>query len=726
MKIPALIRKGGCRVSQKPRVSSLFFGAFVFLSLAFFPNIASAGFWGDLLAKITAAAEVLNILKLIAETFASLPQFLVFSAMAALIAGFFNVVIGILAGMAFSATRLLEWLITATLSIPVIPGRGVAVVDAGWAFSRDLVNMLFILILAVIGIATILRIQSYQLQRLIPAFIIIALLVNFSGVLVGLVVDIANILTVAFLDRLSGTLGELAFAQFKDAGTNIWETLECAVTGQIGGSAAACTDGRADPVEFLGRLLTDIVNVIVILIFYSMLVLLLLAMLLVFMVRIGILWALSIVAPFAFAAYILPATRGLWRRWLQTLIQWAFVGVPLTFFLWLAAVIASAAAQADVETLFNITGAPGILGGVEKAFRDVFILVIAPFMSILFLFIGLMLSFGLTSKMGSAVLKWAGRATSVTAGVLARDAVQSGLAKSAKVQKLAQRMEGYSSEGRSGIFHNVVGRMAAPWTRMGGRLLSSKTTGAIGSKIDKFETAVKDMGIREMGSRFKGGSMNEKAGIVNAAIKIKKIDDLLDKDIGGVTEKGIREVYKHAKIADRHKDIDAALPFLREDEMKLRAADRNPGFASLAPARQRELMAEQYNEQIFKKMEGDRTERISEKVFEQDLSAPMHASGTPQFKNAAVMEAIVRNFGPRRFSNLVGAHENIAPPAIGDILKQVSHDRTLTAQDEKERDFQKNRGINSADAERNAKAKAWLQENNPALLKSLRSDTGQV
>lgn len=745
MQILALIKRVHSLVPQSLKKPFLFFGAFVFLFLIFFPKsaFAQAGLLVPIfgwVAGLLGASEVIDVLKGIWTVLGNLNATLFFAFLISLVTGTLNFVYGLLTAIAAGITIFLVWIIEVTLSVPVVPNRDFSVVTRGWEFTRDLTNMLFILILAVIGMATILRIQSYQLQRLLPTLIIVALLINFSGVLVGLVVDIADILTVVFLENLKDTLVNLTFFQlgFADKGDDLWSTFKCEAVG-IGSGCAG-----AEPQEYITVLIGGILQVLVLSVFYFMLILLLIVIALVFVIRIGVLWALSILAPFAFVAYILPATRGMWNRWLSTLIQWAFVGVPLAFFLWLAAFIAGESTK--IDELFKTATAPGVpvpagvpagvfrdaLQFLAELFRTLLVQLITPFLSILFLFIGLMLSFGLTGKMGNAVLKFAGRTAAVTAGVLARDAIRSGLAKSGKAQKLTQRMEGYSSRDRKGMFHNTLGRMAAPAIRWTGRKAGSENVTSMGKRIDEAETAAKDMEATEMGSRFKGNSLDNKVGIVNAAIKNKKIDDLLDKNKGGVTETEIAEVYKHARLAERHKEIDAALPTLRNAEMRQRAINKRvtagaPPFSSLSARRQQELVAEQFNEEIFKKIEGDRTERISKKIFETDPTAIHAASGTPQFKNAAAMEAMVRNFNRQRMANVLRTHHDDAPPAIENAIRQLSAGRALSAQDIKERDFQvaRNTDISHDEATRNVMAKSWLQENNPALLKYLRTNESQ-
>ena len=61
-----------------------------------------------------------------------------------------------------------------------------APVVAGWVIVRDICNMFFILILLVIAFATILRVEGYDIKKMIPKLIIMAVLINFSKTICGL------------------------------------------------------------------------------------------------------------------------------------------------------------------------------------------------------------------------------------------------------------------------------------------------------------------------------------------------------------------------------------------------------------------------------------------------------------------------------------------------------------------------------------------------------------
>ena len=78
-----------------------------------------------------------------------------------------NLIFGVFAGIFFGIFTALAGAMNAVISLflfmPIAPGNpGTPVfVQNAWGTSRDLVNIIFILILVFIGLATILRVQSY-------------------------------------------------------------------------------------------------------------------------------------------------------------------------------------------------------------------------------------------------------------------------------------------------------------------------------------------------------------------------------------------------------------------------------------------------------------------------------------------------------------------------------------------------------------------------------------
>src|SRR3989344_988128 len=77
------------------------------------------------------------------------------------------------------------------------------VVQIGWGVTRDLANMLFILILLGIALDYILF-QSFGVKRALPTLIVVALLINFSLPIAGIFIDFANVFSDFFITKVTG------------------------------------------------------------------------------------------------------------------------------------------------------------------------------------------------------------------------------------------------------------------------------------------------------------------------------------------------------------------------------------------------------------------------------------------------------------------------------------------------------------------------------------------
>lgn len=80
-------------------------------------------------------------------------------------------------------------------------------VTNGWVIVRDLCNMFFIVVLLVIAIATILKIEMYHYKKLLGRLIIMAVLINFSKLICGLVIDFSQVLMMTFVNGFSAAAG---------------------------------------------------------------------------------------------------------------------------------------------------------------------------------------------------------------------------------------------------------------------------------------------------------------------------------------------------------------------------------------------------------------------------------------------------------------------------------------------------------------------------------------
>ena len=250
------------------------------------------------------------------------------------------VITAVLGTISTILSQIMIIFVRATMSIGVTPGNQ-EIVKIGWEVSRNVVNLLFILILVFIGLATILRLQTYQAQKTLPLLIIIALLVNFSGVLVGFVVDLGNLVTNFFLTYTANfsTLGHTAI----DIGLDIKDMI------------------IAEGATIFSKAPGLILQVITTFFYFLIMILILFVVLLLFFARVVILWILAILAPLAFASYILPATRKFWNQWWQQLIQWSIIGIPISFFLFLSDKLLKQLSVAEGDPFRKLTEDPTII-----------------------------------------------------------------------------------------------------------------------------------------------------------------------------------------------------------------------------------------------------------------------------------------------------------------------------------------------------------------------------
>lgn len=252
----------------------------------------------------------------------------------AILYGFLSVMVWFSKGIASFATGLLNEVLISDIMKTSISSQQ-AFVD-GWTQVRSLANMLIVLGFVVVGIAFTLRIEGYGTKKVLINLILVALLVNFSGLFCGLIIDGANILTDHFL-KGGGGLGIKLAKNFDDVYNSF--PAEIDIEKKI-----------IDSATFIAAYL-----MIAFVFFY--LIFILLAQKALFAI-------FYILSPLAFACWVFPATKKMWNMWWENFIKWAFLGAQIAFFVWIASKIATAktcteitlpgGAQACVFTMSNL------------------------------------------------------------------------------------------------------------------------------------------------------------------------------------------------------------------------------------------------------------------------------------------------------------------------------------------------------------------------------------
>lgn len=274
-------------------------------------------------------------------------------------------------------------------------------VSVGWELTRSFTNIIFVIAMIIIGIGTALRMSNYQMQKTLPLLIIIALLINFTPVILGLIIDGSNIVMNFFVS--GGFEGGNSFANFA---TRQWSSIGSLVGGLKFWDPTSSNEAIAAAVGSITLVFFNLIAAILYLVFAFL-----------FIIRYLALWVLVILSPLAFACYVLPNTRGIWTQWWKTFTQWMLFGIIMGFFLYLGdhfIVLATSKNFLGGGTgAGESAGAPGLAGIVNS---------ILPYMiSIVLLFIGLALSLAGAPAGASAILKGGERAIKQASTIARRE-----------------------------------------------------------------------------------------------------------------------------------------------------------------------------------------------------------------------------------------------------------------------------------------------------------------
>jgi len=183
-------------------------------------------------------------------------------------------------------------------------------VDTVWRLVRDMSNLFFIIVLMVIAFATMLKLENYKWQRLLPKLLAMAILINFSKTISLIVLDLGQVIMMTFtnavkdvaVDNLVHGLSISKIYAMGEGGVNNRLT---ALAAQ-GAMAAMLT------------VATFVMFAIAILL----------------IARIVIIWLLVALSPVAYLANILDITKRYSTKWWSFYLKNVFLGPFLMFFMW--------------------------------------------------------------------------------------------------------------------------------------------------------------------------------------------------------------------------------------------------------------------------------------------------------------------------------------------------------------------------------------------------------
>lgn len=264
----------------------------------------------------------------------------------------------ILAGICSAIVSALGWILVKLMGLLVYFAQyngfiESAAVTNGWVIVRDICNMFFVLVLLIIAFATILQIEEYNYKKWLPKLILMAILINFSKMICGLLIDAAQIVMLTFVNSFKDVAGGnlVNILGIKD-----WQNMDD--TGA--GSGWEITAGLVLAVIYA------VISVIVIA-----------AMLAMIAMRIVMLWIYIVLSPMAYLMSAFPAGKKYASQWWSQFTQNLVVGPVLAFFIWLSfaslATFSSAGFagqgvnEADVKSALTVTQCASAVPGSKEA-----------------------------------------------------------------------------------------------------------------------------------------------------------------------------------------------------------------------------------------------------------------------------------------------------------------------------------------------------------------------
>ncbi|MBI5733474.1 MAG: hypothetical protein HY973_00830 [Candidatus Kerfeldbacteria bacterium] len=192
-------------------------------------------------------------------------------------------------------------------------------VQKGWVVMRDVVNMFFIVILLALAFGTVFRVEHYQYKHTLSKVLIMAVLVNFSKSIAGFIIDVSQVVMLTFVNGFK----EAAAGNFVN-GFGLDKMFQFAENN----SPEAIADEGAFFYAALLALIALAITCVVVGVY-----------LIIFMLRIAVLWLLVITSPIAFLASAFPGESHLKQeaaKWWDYFGRYVTTGPLLAFFLWLS------------------------------------------------------------------------------------------------------------------------------------------------------------------------------------------------------------------------------------------------------------------------------------------------------------------------------------------------------------------------------------------------------
>lgn len=192
-------------------------------------------------------------------------------------------------------------------------------VEKGWVITRDLANMFVIVAMMLTAFGTVFKLEEYQWKHILSKLLIMSVLVNFSKMLTGFMIDAGQVVMLTFVNGFK----EAAAGNFIN-GFHLADTFNFANNkGNLSGG------GDTDDLFWASvlALISVTISLVVIAVY-----------LVVFIVRIAFLWILVIISPLAYILKVFPghSEKKYAEEYFDYLGKYITTGPILAFFLWMS------------------------------------------------------------------------------------------------------------------------------------------------------------------------------------------------------------------------------------------------------------------------------------------------------------------------------------------------------------------------------------------------------
>jgi len=217
----------------------------------------------------------------------------------------------------------------------------------GWALIRDISNMFFVIILLVIAFATILRIERYNYKKWLPKLLMMAILINFSKTICGLLIDATQVVMLTFVGAFA-SIGSASVVEL--LGISDWQSIK-STTADVSGWIAVAIYGLS--------VIYVLISLIIITAMTAMLAM-----------RIVMIWLYVVLSPLAFLMAAFPDGAKYSSQWWSDFTKNLIVGPVLAFFIWLAFTSVASFGDSSIATGIGPGGGEVLVGDDANTLAD--------------------------------------------------------------------------------------------------------------------------------------------------------------------------------------------------------------------------------------------------------------------------------------------------------------------------------------------------------------------